>query len=68
MLLPIYGYYSYQTLKSGESQGDSELNALYLSKVAYKCTPRARSARKSLSGLRSAYAGLSGRERNYILT
>ena len=40
LLLPIYGYYSYQTLKTGESQGESEVNALYLSRAVYRCTPR----------------------------
>jgi cation:H+ antiporter len=47
LLLPLYGYYSYQTLKSGESQGESEVNALYLSRAVNRCTPR--TLRKELS-------------------
>ena len=41
LLLLIYGYYSYRTLTSGESQEDSELKHLYLSRAVYRCTPRA---------------------------
>ncbi len=40
LLLPIYGYYSYRTLKTGESQGESDVKDLYLSKAVYRCTPR----------------------------
>lgn len=47
LLLPLYGYYSYQTLKTGESQGESEVNALYLSRAVNRCTPR--TLRKELS-------------------
>jgi cation:H+ antiporter len=40
LLLPIYGYYSYQTLKAGGSQGEAEVDSLYLSRAVYRCTPR----------------------------
>jgi cation:H+ antiporter len=39
LLLPIYGVYVLQTLKTGESTGDSELKDLYTSGFIRKCTP-----------------------------
>jgi cation:H+ antiporter len=45
-LLVIYAVYSYLTLKTGETQEDSELEDLYFSRVIHKCTPA--SMRKEL--------------------
>jgi cation:H+ antiporter len=47
LLLPIYGYYAFKTLQTGESQEESDVKHLYLSKAVYQCTPR--SLRKELT-------------------